>query len=148
MSSNSQVLNTGQQATTNYSTSKLIIGDNEFEQATYTNNDSYDDLELSEGLVLGRIAADNEVTAMTSGASDGSQFPIGVLFGDVTIPAGESATVTMVTSGRINENSISLSGSDTLATVVSDKTIRDRIGSDSIGLVLVGSEDLTNYDNN
>ncbi len=147
MSSNEQVLNTGQQATTNYNTSKLIIGDNEFEKATYT-NDGYESVTLSEGLVLGRIASSNEVTAMTSGATDGSQFPIGVLLGDVTVDIGESVTVTMVTAGRINENSISLSGEDTLATVVSDRTIRDRIGADSIGLVLVGSEDLTNYDNN
>lgn len=147
MSSNSQVLNTGNQAITNYDTSKLLLGNNKFTSADYTNDD-YDDVTLAMGTVMGRITASNEVVPMKSTASDGSQYPRFILIQDITVAAGDTVNLSLCTAGEINQGQIVLDReADTLSTVVDGATIYDRIGSDSVGIVLEESTQMTAEDN-
>jgi hypothetical protein len=147
MSSNETTLNTNNQRNTNYSTKKLTVWNPRTITVDVTNS-TYDDITYAEGTVFGRIAATNKGKALASNASDGSQFPLGVLICETIIEAGETITLTLVVSGDIPEDMIVLTNEgDTLATVVSSKTIRDRIGSDTVGIKLVGGTELTAYDN-
>lgn len=147
MSSNSQVLNTGQQAITNYDTSKLLIGNNRFTSADYT-NDAYDPVTLKMGTVMGRVTGTNEVVPMKSTASDGSQYPRFILIQDITVAAGDTVNLALCYAGEINQNEVILDReADTLSTVVDGATIFDRIGSDSVGIVLENSTEMTKTDN-
>lgn len=146
MSQNTIVLNTGQQAIINTDLSKIFVGNNRTETANFT-NDTYDDITLQAGTLMGRIAATNEITPLTSGASDGSQFPVGVLNQTRVVEAGDTVNVAICVSGDVVESKVILQGSDTMNTVISGRTIKDRIGADTVGIKLVGSNELTDFDN-
>lgn len=146
MSQNNIVLNTGQQAIINTDLSKIFVGNNRTETADYT-NDSYDDVTLLAGTLMGRIAATNEIVPLTSGAIDGSQFPVGVLNQTRVVLSGETVNVAYCVSGDVVESKVILQGSDTMNTVISGRTIKDRIGADTVGIKLVGSRELTDFDN-
>lgn len=124
---------------------KLFIWNNVFETGTFLNAGTTDTFKA--GLVLGRVAASNHLVPMTSAAVDGSQFPVGILADDVTVTGSGTATVNMCVGGEVNANLVLLSGSDTLATVVSDRTINDRIKADTEGILLRSVDDSTFYDN-
>jgi len=147
MSSNEVALNNGQQAIVNFDVSKIFVYGNRYAKANYTNSDSYDSVDLPAGTVMGRIAATGEVVPCASGASDGSQFPIGVLAQDYTVEAGDTVEVYFCVAGDVVESKLVFDGSDDLDTVISSKTMRDRIGSDSVGIKLVPSTELTAEDN-
>lgn len=138
--------NTGNQLWINTNTAKIFVWGNRYTSANYTNS-SYDDVTLAEGTLLGRIATTQEVVPLESGASDGSQYPIGVLLGGTVVPAGDTIAVTFCVEGDVVESLIVFQGSDDLDTVVDGRSLRDRIGSDTVGIKLVAGEDLTNYDN-
>jgi hypothetical protein len=142
MSSNSQVLNTGNQAITNYDVNKIFVWNNRFETGNCT-NDSYDTYEV--GTVMGRVASTRELVPLDSSASDGSQFPVGILAAPIN--EGEDTTATICVAGDVVESLLIFVNEETLNTVVSAKTLRDRIGSDTVGIKLVGGDELTAYDN-
>lgn len=146
MSTISTVLNTGQQAITNVDTSKIFIWGNRFDKAEYTNS-TYDAVTLPAGTLLGRNSSTLEVKPLTSGASDGSQFPVGILNETHTVEAGDTATLAYCVAGDVAKEKVLLQGSDDLDTVVSSKTIGDRIGSDTVGVKLVATDELTGFDN-
>ena len=131
----------------NYDTSKIFVRDNQFQTGTYTNPEG-DDVTLLKGTVMGRIASTNKLLPLESTASDGSQFPIGILADNYTVGYTESATLTFCKAGDVVESKIIFAnGTDTVNTVVSTRTIGDRIQGDSLGINLVGGDQLTNYDN-
>jgi len=146
MSTIDTVLNTGQQAITNVDTSKIFIWGNRFDKAEYTNS-TYDAVTLPAGTLLGRNSSTLEVKPLTSGASDGSQFPVGILNETHTVEAGDTATLAYCVAGDVAKEKVLLQGSDDLDTVVSSKTIGDRIGSDTVGIKLVATDELTGFDN-
>lgn len=146
MSTIDTVLNTGQQAITNVETSKIFIWENRFDKAEYTNS-TYDAVTLPAGTVLGRSSSTLEVKPLTSGATDGSQFPVGILNETHTIEAGDTKTLAYCVYGDVAKEMVVLQGSDTLDTVVSSKTIGDRIASDTVGIRLVATDELTGFDN-
>lgn len=125
---------------------KTFVWDNRYDSAVYTNS-GYDDVTLLHGTLLGKVSATGKVKPLASGASDGSQYPIGILKDDIIVKAGASATLTFCVSGDVVESQIVLAGSDTMDTVISDRSIRDRIGADTVGIKLVGSDELTAADN-
>ena len=96
---------------------------------------------------MGRISASGLIIPLTSGASDGSQFPLGVLLEDTTIEGGDTQELTIAVAGDVVESKIKLQGSDTLNTVISGRRIRDRIGADTVGIKLVGADQMTGLDN-
>lgn len=142
--------NTNNQLTVNNDTSKIFIGENRHDTFDFEyENATYDDVTIKAGTLFGQIHATAKVTPLASGASDGSQFPIGILAHDVTIEAGDTfdGTVTLCVEGRVAEDKVILNGSDTLNTVVSNRTLRARIGADTVGIKLVASTEMTAYDN-
>lgn len=142
--------NTNNQLTVNSDTSKIFIGDNRHDIFNYAKvNLTNDDITIPAGTLFGRISATGYVTPLASGASDGSQFPIGILREDKTILYGEDfdGQVTLCVEGRVAEDKVIFQGSDTMNTVVSSRRLRDRIGSDTVGIKLVPSTEMTGYDN-
>lgn len=146
MSSNEQVLNTGQQATTNYDVSKIFLWNNRFESGEVQNS-TYDDLTLPMGRLMGRVTITGKLKAHNSSNTDGSEYPIGVLNQEHIIEAGETKTVSICISGDVAEEKVVLYGSDLMSTAVDGRQIRDRIQSDSVGIILRTTDELTGYDN-
>jgi hypothetical protein len=141
---------TSNQAFITTDTSKIFLRDKRFEQGTFDyTNSTYDDVTIYAGTLLGRIAATNKLVVLTSAASNGSQFPVGILAQDITVEAGDSYsdTVNMCVAGDVAVERLIFQGSDTLNTVVSTRTLRDRIGADTVGVKLVSATELTEYDN-
>lgn len=131
---------------TNYSNEKLLLFGCDFTSATYTNGDAYDET-LAIGTVMGRIASTGKIVPVDSAASDGSQFPVGVLAASYTVASGVDAELRMVVSGEINANMLVFPNGETLDTVVSDKQMRDRLASDTVGLILSFPDELSALDN-
>ncbi len=147
MSTNETVLNTSNQATTNYDTSKLLLWDNKFIKADYTNS-GYDDVTLAVGTVMGRVAATGKVIPLQSDASDGSQFPVGVLSHGYIVEGGDTVEVSICNGGTIAEEKVVLvKVGDTLNTIISGKIIRDRLAGDTLGIELNLGSEQTQLDN-
>lgn len=146
MSENNIVLNTGQQAIINYDTTKIFLWDNRYENANYTNS-TYDPITLDAGTLMGRISATGAIVPLTSGASNGSQFPYGILNQTRTIAAGATVSLAVCVGGDVAKEKVIFQGSDTFATVVSGKRLDDRIAGDTLGIKLVAGTQLTGFDN-
>lgn len=131
---------------TNNDNAKIFIWDNRYEQGEYTNAGETE-VELAKGTLMGRIAATQLLVPCASGASDGSQFPVGILADDYVIDYGVSATLTICIGGNVAEELVVLNGSDTFDTVVSARSLRDRIAADTLGIKLVLGTQMTAYDN-
>jgi hypothetical protein len=146
MSSNNVVFNNGQQLQVQTSLAKLFPFDKKLKQYAYTNS-TYDPIDLPAGTVMGVIAATGYVVPMTSGATDGSQFPMGILAEDYTIDEGQSINMAVMVQGQVRQDMLILQGSDTLSTVVSSRRIFERIGSDSCGILIISATNCTAFDN-
>lgn len=146
MNSSEVVLQTRNQLYTDYDFSKVFIGKNTFENMTLA-NDSGGDLTYPIGKVLGRIAVGGKVQPLVAAATDGSQFPVGVLATTITILDGEEATVSVCVSGEVDSSLLVFNGAETLSTVVSSKQLRDRIASDTLGIKLITATEMTAVDN-
>jgi hypothetical protein len=140
-------LSTSNARFTNYDFSKMFLGSNRHETAVFENGDSYDDVTIAVGSVMGRIAATGKVVLLDKDASDGSQFPVGINTEEVTIGAGDEANLSLCVAGEVDETGLVFVTGTTLATVISGKTVADRIASDTVGIHLVASTDLTAFDN-
>lgn len=131
----------------NYAYDDVFLRDNEFHSANYTNSTG-SAVTLNIGTVLGRISATGLLLPLQSTATDGSQFPVGILAQQVTVADAATVTLNYCVQGDVSESNIELTRSgDTLDTVVSDRRIRDRIASDTIGINLVTAVENTRFDN-
>lgn len=131
----------------NYDTTKIFLRDNKFEVGSFTNADLYDDVTLQAGTLLGRVASTNKLVIFNASGSDGSQFPVGVLAEGKVVGEGETVNLTFCTGGEISKGKIILPSGVTFNTVVSGKTVNDRIKSDTAGIILVQADQLTGFDN-
>jgi hypothetical protein len=130
----------------NYDTAKIFGFGKRTEVGSYT-NDTYDTVTLAAGTLMGRVAATNKIVPLESGASDGSQIPLGFVLNTQSIEAGATDNVALVVAGDVVEGLITLQGSDNLDTVISGRTLRDRILGDTMGIILKSTDELTGYDN-
>lgn len=147
MSTQNTVDQTPNQLHVTKDTTKIFVWNPRSEVRDY-DNDSGDDIELKAGTVFGVISGTNILLPLESDAIDGSQFPVGVLMHDVDVADGASAQLTIAIAGDVDEDKlIFINGTDTLATAVSGRTLRDRIKSDTAGIILVSGDQLTAYDN-
>ncbi len=146
MSSNSIVLNTGQQMIINTDLSKIFVWNNRYESGTYTNA-TYDTVALAAGTVMGRVSATGKLKPLASAAVDGSQYPVGVLADDYSVEEGEDQELAVCVAGDVDQNKLVFDGADTLSTVIDGRQLRDRIAGDTVGIKLVGGEPMTAYDN-
>ncbi len=128
--------------------SKIFLGDNLTMTGAYINNTSYDPITLLAGIVLGRVAATGVLVPVTSTASDGSQFPVGILGQDLLIDSGDTVTALVYVSGKVAQEKVDFFlPTDNLNTVVSSRMYRDRIGSDTVGIKLVPTSENSYPDN-
>jgi hypothetical protein len=146
MSSQEVVSNTGNMAIINTDTSKIFIWENRYSKANLTNS-GYDDVTYPVGTLLGRIGSSQEVVPLVSTATDGSQYPVGILADDYTVEAGDTVEVSFCNYGDVAEEMVVLDAGDTMDTLIDDRSIRDRIASDTVGIRLVPGTELTAEDN-
>lgn len=149
MSTATRVVSASNYAITNYDTSIVFLGNNEFAPTSFSyTNSTYDTVVLLAGNVVGLNTSDVALL-LESGASDGSQLPYGILAQDVTVAAGEtfSGTVSLCVKGRVSEGKLGFQGSDDLDTVIDGRTLRARIAADTVGIKLSLSEENTKVDN-
>jgi hypothetical protein len=148
MATGTTVNNTGNQLTTNYDFSEVLLGNNTFEKATLVNLSGA--LEsLSIGTVLGRVSASGNVTLCVSTATDGSQHPFAVLASSTTAVAiAGTAAVSICDFGDVALEKLTFGGADTINTVLAGRRFLDLIPSNSRGIKLISSTDLTGFDNN
>jgi hypothetical protein len=138
---------TSNQAQFDYDISKIFIWSNRYEEGTL-NNASGGVLDYLPGTVLGRIAATGKLVPCTSGATDGSQVPVGVLKTMVSqLADGADALVNICISGDVAEEKLILDGSDTLDTDYNGRILRDRLAGDTMGIKAIEGTDLTGFDN-
>lgn len=146
MSTQSQALNTGQQAIINTDLSKMFLGDNRYQRNSYINNSSYDPIPLLEGTLMGRIHASGVYVPFNAAASDGSQFPVGVLAHDISVAGGATVLATIVDMGDVEQSKIIFfTPNQGLETVVSSRRVKDHIAAQ--GIKLISSDEMTQYDN-
>lgn len=134
------------QAMTTYDYSKLFSTNFKVITGTYTNS-SGGSVTLEEGMLFGRVHATSLLAILASGSSDGSQIPLGINLTAVTVANGASATITLAVTGRVDQDKLVFDGSDTLATVVDNRQLRDRIPADTAGIELESFTELVNYEN-
>ncbi len=147
MSTQTVILNNGQQAILNTDTSKIFIWDNRFEAGNRTNS-TYVDENLVAGTIMGRVSATGKLVPLQSDAADGSQIPVGILNKDWVILAGETQAVSICVSGDVAEEELVFTkAGDDLDTVISGRNLRDRIGGDTVGVKLIASTENTGVDN-
>jgi hypothetical protein len=146
MSNNTTAFNNGQQLQVNTNLAKLFPYEKEFKQYNLTNS-GYDPVTYPAGTVMGVISATGQVIPLKSGAADGSQFPVGVLAQDYTIEDGATASVAICVSGWVRADMLVFDGSDTVATIVSGRRLFERIGGDTVGILLITPSNCTTFDN-
>lgn len=132
-------IQTNNMLSTEYDFSKFLLGDNSFIQATAGSSTS-----LLEGMVMGRISASGLVIPCVHGATDGSQYPVGIAIIDQTV-VSSTTEVNLVNKGRVAVSKINFSTATTLDSVVGDRRLRDWIND--LGIVLSSGTELTEYDN-
>jgi len=146
MSTNTIVLNTGQQLTVNTDLSKIFIWENRYINAPY-NNSAYDAVTLAAGTLMGRVAATGYIKPLASGASDGSQYPVGILADDFIVEGGDLLDLPICNYGDVVKDKVVFSGSDSMDTTVDGRRLEDRIAADTAGIRLVESTEMTAFDN-
>lgn len=146
MSTVTNVSRTNNQLYDNRETSKLLLGFNGFNYGNVTADGA--DVELTEGLVMGRISATGLLTPLDKDATDGSQYPVGICIKDQTIVDGSTEKVVVVNKGKVNENKITFSDGEMTTPIGptnNKKILRDWLND--LGLELESSTELTGYDN-
>jgi hypothetical protein len=148
MSTATTRLGTGNQLYTEYDYSKIFIGGNYYGSGTLLEASSAETT-FTAGTILGRItgggANDGKLVPLASAATDGSQFPVGVLSETVTLAADAEQTVSFCYGGEIAEEKLIFSGSDDLDVVVSSRTIGDRLRD--LGVKYISGTELSLSDN-
>jgi hypothetical protein len=125
-----------------YDVSKIFLANTIYRAVTIANATGAD-LVLTVGMAIGAVGATYQV--YKSGTSNIQL--IGICAESLTIANGNSATVNIAIGGKVAENKLTLDGTDTLATVVAYKTIRDRFASDTLGIYFAETAELTADDN-
>jgi hypothetical protein len=131
---------------------QIFVWNNRYENVAFTYENTGDDLTFPVGLVVGRVLATNKVVPWVSTASDGSQYPIGVLNTEVDILYGETFddTVSICVAGDVAEDKVSLlDDGDTLDSECgsSQRTCRDLLSSVASAIRLVLGTQHTEFDN-
>ena len=146
MSSVTEVNKTNNQAHFDYDVSKIFVNNNRYEAGIRTNNTA-GILSYLPGTVLGRIGASEKLVPLTSAAVDGSQYPVGILLTEVTdLAIAGDANINMCVSGDVVKDKIILTA-DGFDDAVDGRLIGDRIGSDTVGIKMIESDELTGFDN-
>lgn len=147
MGSQSVTVNTGRQLFVNNDSSQTFIGGTFTRRSESVNNSGYADITILEGTLMGRILSSGVMIPFKSDASDGSQIPRGLMNNTVVIPAGEMIELPIVIMGEVATNKLVFAKTgDSIATVIGTSgTVEDLLGV--IGIKLLDSREMTDYDN-
>lgn len=146
MSSQTVALNSSNMAIIHTDLSKIFLKDNRYQKGNDLNNSGYDPLELVAGTLMGRVAATGNLTYCNAAASDGSQFPVGILAEDVSLDAGETKSVTIVDFGDVaSDKVVFVVTGQGLETALSSRRMKDHIQAQGIKLITV--TEMTQDDN-
>jgi hypothetical protein len=149
MSSQSVVLNTGNQAIINTDVSKIFLRDNRYQKGNNLNNSGYDPLNLVAGTLMGRVTATGNLTYFNAAASDGSQAPVGILADDVAIDSGDTEEVTIVDFGDVAADKVVFvvtgQGLETAVTIGVSRRVKDHLQAQGIKLIVTREQ--THTDN-
>ena len=99
-----------------YNVSKLLLGFNGFITGVVTASGAA--VTLTQGMIMGQIAATGKIVPMKSAATDGSQYPFGIVLNGEVVADGTSSTINLVNKGRINENIVKFEGTDDMDTAI------------------------------
>lgn len=139
---------TGVQVTTDFNVSKIFIFNNRFETDNETNNYTYSSLDLYVGTVMGRVTGTGVLVPSKASAVDGSQIPVGVLAQDLLgMVPGETRQCTICIAGDVAQEQLIFIDGDTIETIVAGKRYRDRLQSDTAGIIIRSVTGMTDYDN-
>lgn len=134
------------QQITNFDLTKIFILNNRYQKDQYVNNSNYDPINIPIGTVMGRISATGVLVPWTSTASDGSQFPVGLMAQDVSVAGSATITATICDMGDVNASQIICAKpGDSLESIVSSRRLRDHLQSQ--GIKLVNTIEMTSEDN-
>jgi len=139
-------VNTDNQLNINRDTAKVFLDANRYENEVYENTTG-GDVTITKGQLMGRISASGKLLPLKSAAADGSQYPVGIATKTETVADTVEINMSICVAGDVAEEQLVFDGADTLSTVVDGKQLRDRIASDTVGIKLVETTDLTNFDN-
>lgn len=101
----------------NFDTSKLFLGRNYYDTATYTNS-SGSEVTIEVGRLLGRVTSTNLIALQDKDNTNGSQVPLGVAAAEYVVANGDSVTVTYAIAGKVASELLGFASGETLATVV------------------------------
>jgi hypothetical protein len=101
----------------NFDTTKLFLGRNYYDTATYTNSTG-SEVTLTAGRLMGRVLADNKVLPQDADSTDGSQIPLGVLKENYVVANAASVTVTYAIAGDVEGSKLIFADTEDLETVV------------------------------
>jgi hypothetical protein len=126
-----------------YDVSKIFLFDNKYRKVNIANATG-SPMVLVAGEVIGCVG----ITHAPYDADTSNQLPVGLMAEDITIATGTNADVTICNGGKVAEEKVSFSDAeDTLNTIVSNRSIRDMLISNTLGLELVTTDELTSADN-
>lgn len=130
----------------NYDQSQLALGNNEFIEGEYTSTSA---IVIAEGTVFGRISATGKLAILDKDATDGSKYPVGVLFngigGSKSVAATTTVTITLIKSGSIDGSKLAFASGTTIASVVAERQLKDHLNG--MGLVFDTPVQLSAVDN-
>lgn len=157
MSTQTILNNTGNQIQINTDTSKIFVWNNRYDSGLFDEPDGSGEFTLNAGQLIGRIGATGKLKICSAVETDGSQFPIGVVLETVIMAQdANDVVVNYCISGDVVEEKLLFSGAedlDSTVTVITTgplatdylRTLRDLI--QAMGIKLVTSDELTNFDN-
>lgn len=124
---------------TTFDNAKRFIFNNQYITATYTNGTG-SSVTLSAGRIMGLIFSTNKVTPrLTSGVTNGSQVPYGILADTYTVANGATVTVTLCISGQVDASLISdvADPADLTATVTMTDSATNTLVTGTIESIMV-----------
>lgn len=143
MSTITQSTPTRNQLSSAYDLSKIFLFDNKYRKVNIANATG-SSMVLVAGTVIGCVG----ITHAPYDADTANQLPVGILAEDITIANGTNADVTICNGGKVAEEKVVFFDTDdTLAGIVSNRSIRDMLISNTLGIELVTTSELTSDDN-
>lgn len=143
MSTITQTNNTRNQLFSAFDLSKIFLFDNKYRKVNLANATG-NPMVLVAGTVIGCVG----ITHAPFDADTSNQLPVGILAEDITIADGDNADVTICNGGKVAEEKIIFSDpDDTLNTILSNRSVRDLLISNTLGIELVTTSELTGTDN-
>ena len=144
------VLDTTNQLYVNVDQSQIFLGENEFISGVFENT-AMVPRTIPAGRLIGRIASGadaGKLIDLNATATNGSQFPVGVLTEELVLNDTDStANCTICISGYVAEDKLVFFSGEGLNTIVSSRSLRDRIAGDTLGIRLLSATNLTKADN-